>query len=121
MQAVGMVAAAAGPVPATSKADGAEHRLANPATSLDDSFGPVRAWVNTGGASGDPKPWSGGLGRAGVWLITTILKARISGNYGQTPFFNISTGMPIVSPRVPSSAERESVMNAVRPAPARQL
>jgi hypothetical protein len=95
--------------------------LADPATSLDDSFGPVRAWVNTGGASGDPKPRSRGLGRAGVWLITTILKARISGNYRQTPFFDISTGMPIVSPRVLSSAERDSIKYAVRPAPAGTL
>jgi hypothetical protein len=93
--------------------------LENPAASLDDAFGPVRAWVNTGGASGEPKPRSAGLGRAGLWFITTILKARINGDYRQTPFFNVSTGTPVVSPRVLSSAEHANVMNAVRPAPAR--
>jgi hypothetical protein len=90
--------------------------LKDPARSLDDAFGPVRAWVNTGGALGDPKPRSGGLGRAGLWFITTTLKARINGNYRHTPFFSLSTGTPIVPPRVLSSAERASLMNAVLPA-----
>src|ERR1700722_18306358 len=87
--------------------------LQDPARSLDDSFGPIRARVNTGGASGSPKPRSVGLGRAGLWFITTTLKARINGDYRQTPFFNPSTGNPIVSPRVLGGAEHSSVMNAV--------
>jgi hypothetical protein len=92
--------------------------LEDPDSSLDDAFGPVGAVLNTGGASGEPKPRSVGLGRTGLWFITTVLKARINGDYRQTPFFNVSTGTPIVSPRVLSNAEHASVMNA-RPAPAR--
>ena len=93
--------------------------LHDPTRSVDDSFGSVRAWVNTGGASGDPKPRARGLGRAALWFITTTLKARINGNYRRTPFFSPGTGAPIVSPRVLSSVEHATLMDAVRPGPAR--
>jgi hypothetical protein len=80
--------------------------LANAGMSLDDSFGPVRTWANTGSASGDPKPRPRGLGRTVLWLTATILKARITGRYRQTPFFAAGTGAPVVPPRVLDRAER---------------
>jgi Family of unknown function (DUF6151) len=84
--------------------------LENTDTPLNDSFGPVRAWGNTQGASGDPKPKSSGLGRTILWVVSKVLKARINGSYRQTPFFLANTATPIVTPRVLSSAERADVM-----------
>ena len=71
--------------------------------SLDEAFGPVRTWVNTKGAIGDPKPKEEGVGRAIGWFLCTTLKARINGDYKRSPFFNPTTGAPIVTPRVLTS------------------
>ena len=79
-------------------------------TPLQDSFGPVRAWGNTQGATGDPKPKARGIGRTILWFVSTVLKARIDGSYRRTPFFLPEQGTPIVTPRVLSSAERADVM-----------
>jgi hypothetical protein len=82
--------------------------LENSGTPLQDSFGPVRGWGNTQGARGDPKPKSSGLGRTILWVMSSVLKARVNGSYRQTPFF--LKGTPIVTPRVLSSAERADIM-----------
>jgi hypothetical protein len=84
--------------------------------SLDDSFGAVRARVNTKGAKGDPKPEVGGQGAVIWWFITRVLKARLNGDYKRNPLFNPDTGKPVVTPRVLSAEEHSSVMNAVRAA-----
>jgi hypothetical protein len=84
--------------------------LENSGTALQDSFGPVRVWVNTQGAKGDPKPKNRGLGTVILWFVTTILRARINGSYRQTPFYLPDKGMPIVTPRVLSTVERADVM-----------
>jgi Family of unknown function (DUF6151) len=76
---------------------------------LDNSFGPIRARVNTKGAKGDPKPQAMGAGRIILWFIASILKARIDGSYRQTPFFLIAKGTAIVSPRVLTGAERAAL------------
>ena len=70
---------------------------------LDEAFGPVRTWVNTKGASGDPKPKEEGVGRTIGWFLRTALKARLNGDYKRSPFFNPATGAPIVTPRVLTS------------------
>jgi hypothetical protein len=88
--------------------------LENGAQPLDDSFGPVRAWANTKGAKGDPKPKVVGMGPAAWWFISRILKARLNGDYKHTPLFRADTGLPVVTPRVLSSDEHAGVMNAVR-------
>jgi hypothetical protein len=75
-----------------------------------DSFGPVRAWGNTQGARGNPKPKASGVGRIILWFVSTVLKARINGSYRQTPLFLPDKGTPIVTPRVLSSAERAGLM-----------
>jgi Family of unknown function (DUF6151) len=94
--------------------------LQNSATSLDDSFGPVRAWLNTGGASGNPKPPSRGQVRTVFWFITTTVKARISGSYRQSPFFDAVKATPIVLPRVLSDADHTSLMHTARSTQIRQ-
>jgi hypothetical protein len=83
---------------------------------FQESFGPVRAWVNTKGAKGNPKPKTAGLGTTISWFIATTMKARINGSYKYTPFFLVDKGTPIVAPRVLSSGELASVMNAVQTA-----
>jgi hypothetical protein len=83
---------------------------------MQDSFGPVRAWVNTKGAKGNPKPKAAGMGTTILWFLANVAKARIDGSYKQTPLFLVDTGTPIVSPRVLSREERASVMNAVHTA-----
>jgi hypothetical protein len=92
--------------------------LENPDTPLQDAFGPVRAWFHTNSARGTPKPRQAGLGPVAFWVIATLLKARLNGDYRHTPFFRADTGAPVVSPRVLSSGELTRVMNAVRAASA---
>ena len=77
--------------------------------SLDEAFGPVRAWVNTNGALGDPKPKEAGRGRVVGWFLRTTLKARFNGDYKRTPFFNSETGAPVSVPYVLSSEEHARV------------
>jgi hypothetical protein len=87
--------------------------LENTGTSLDDSFGPVRAFVNTKSAKGQ-------AGSSSVSMISVILRfiamvgrARINGSYKRTPFFSADTGTPIATPKVLSRSELERVMNGV--------
>jgi hypothetical protein len=87
--------------------------LANPNQSLQDSFGAVRAVVNTQGAMGTPKPQSKRALAAIGWALALIARARIDGSYKQTPFFHVEHGTPIATPRVLSGEERAQLRNAV--------
>ena len=82
--------------------------------SLSDAFGPVRVWVNTKSAHGEPKPKTRGLGATGAWFFGTVLPARFNGDYRTTPFFHVSTGVPIVTPRVLSAEEHAQLMSTLR-------
>ena len=86
---------------------------------LQDAFGPIRGWVNTGGARGNPKPKAVGQGATIFWFIGHTLKARFNGDYKRTPLFRADTGAPVVEPRVLTSGEHETAMNAVQAAAAR--
>lgn len=81
---------------------------------LDNAFGPVTSWLNTGGAKVNPKPKERGLGKTVGWFLRTTLKARFNGDYVRTPLFHRDTGAPIVTPYVLSSDELARVMAAVR-------
>ena len=83
---------------------------------IQDSFGPVRVWVNTKGAKGNPKPKTVGVGTTILWFLGNVAKARIDGSYKQTPLFLVDKGTHIVSPRVLSPEELARVMNAVQAA-----
>jgi hypothetical protein len=83
-------------------------------STLDSAFGPVRMRVNRQSAKG----------RAPAAPVPTFVMAlvryggllawsRISGKYRQNPFFDATTGLPLVPPRVLSKAEHEKLMNAV--------
>jgi len=82
--------------------------------SLEESFGPVTAWVNTGSARGEPKPKAGGIGKSVVWFLRTAVKARFNGDYRRTPLFDAQSGAPIVVPHVLSPEEHAKVMKAVQ-------
>lgn len=81
-----------------------------------DDFGPIRVWVNTQSAKGEPKPKVAGLWTAGRWFFRTVLKARFNGDYKKNPLFRTETGKPIATPRVLTAEEHENVMNAVKAA-----
>jgi hypothetical protein len=83
---------------------------------LEKAFGPVRAWVNTQGAKGEPKPATRGMAATGAWFLRTVLRARFNGDYRRTPFFRMDTGLPIVAPRVLSPEEHVKLMSSVRAA-----
>ena len=77
---------------------------------LQDSFGPVRSYVNPRGAIGDSKPKSAGMWTTVWWIISRIGKARVSGDYKHTPFFRMDTGKAIAEPHVLSVDERATAM-----------
>jgi hypothetical protein len=87
--------------------------LENGGRSLDDSFGPVRMWVNTKAAKGEVRSssWAaiGGVTR----ILGMLLRARLNGSYKRTMFFSPQTGAPVAQPKVLSREERDSLMQAV--------
>jgi hypothetical protein len=85
-------------------------------SSVNESFGPVTAWVNTKGAKGNPKPTSKGQGRTIRRFIRTTLRARINGDYRLTPFFREDTGAPIAVPQVLADDELARLIEAMRAA-----
>ena len=87
--------------------------LEGPAASLEGSFGPVRAVVNTHSAKGTPKPKSRGMAATLAWLIPAMIKARLDGGYKKTPFFNMDSGAPVAQPKVLSAAELSRLKSAV--------
>ena len=91
--------------------------LQNSSQKIEQSFGPVRTWAHTRGAKGQPKPKAEGISRTVVWFLRTTVKARLTGGYKSTPFFNILRGAPIVQPRVLSEAERARMMASVDASP----
>jgi hypothetical protein len=80
--------------------------------SLDASFGPVRAYVNTKSAKGEVRSSPIGMMSVILRFIAMVARARIDGSYKRTPFFSADTGAPIVTPKVLSRGERERLKSA---------
>jgi hypothetical protein len=80
--------------------------------SLDASFGPVRAYVNTKSAKGAVRSNSIGMISVILRFIAMVARARIDGSYKRTPFFS-AAGAPIATPKVLSRGERDRLMSAV--------
>lgn len=79
---------------------------------LDAAFGPVRMRVNTRSATrGYPSATPLATFAAVLRLLASIGRARLSGSYRRTPFFDADRGTPIVPPRVLTSAERDRLRN----------
>lgn len=73
------------------------------------SFGPVRIAVNTKSARGPVPslPFTYPV-RAMLDLTRSLVGARLSGSYRQSPFFDTDTHAPVRKPLVLSKAEREA-------------
>jgi hypothetical protein len=78
--------------------------------TLDASFGPVQAYVNTRSAKGGGK--SSPLALVAVILRVggIVARARVDGSYKRSPFFSPDTGAPVASPKVLSPGERDRLM-----------
>ena len=87
--------------------------LDNSGMSLEDSFGPVRAHVYMKSARGEPKPESMGLFAVFFRVMRRLVMARIDGSYKSNPFFVPGSGTPIVTPKVLSQAELETLENSL--------
>lgn len=81
-------------------------------SSLGEAFGPIRCWGNVAGAKGMPKPRQVGVPRAILWLLSTLIVARLDGSYKRTPFFD-EAGSLIATPRVLSANEHRALMESV--------
>lgn len=78
--------------------------------SLERSFGPVRMRVNSASAAGKTPPnapltFASSIAR----FLAALIWNRMSGGYKDNPFFDVTTGRPIVQPHVVSPAERASL------------
>jgi hypothetical protein len=91
--------------------------LQSAGASLDDSFGPVRMWVNTKNAKGEVKSNTLAMISGMLRIMARVARARIDGSYRFTPFFSADTGAPIVTPKVLSSSELQNALNAARLGP----
>ncbi len=85
-----------------------------PPATRDAAFGPPTAHVNVAGATG-PAPRE----RAGLGLLAGVLwriaKARISGRWRRTPFFNVETDKPARPPRILTPDERAALDGRTAP------
>jgi hypothetical protein len=88
--------------------------LENGGRSLDDSFGPVRMWVNTKAAMGEVQSSSWvAMGGGVTRILGMLLRARLNGSYKRTMFFSPQTGAPVAQPKILSREERDRLMQAV--------
>jgi hypothetical protein len=74
--------------------------LASSPRSLEQSFGPVRVHLNTQSATGQVKATQFATFQAMFSIAASLVTARLSGSYRQTPFFLADSGKPIRIPRV---------------------
>ncbi len=83
--------------------------LESSAPTVEESFGPVRFCLHTGGSRGGPKPRPFGRARFILWLIGNRLRARANDGFRHNPFFVPETDLPVAQPRTLSAAEREAI------------
>jgi hypothetical protein len=84
--------------------------LENGGATLDESFGPVRAHVNTESTHGRVQSSSIALMVVILRFIALVARARIDGSYKRSPFFAADTGAPVVAPKVLSPGERDQLL-----------
>jgi hypothetical protein len=88
--------------------------LVGDAPSRQASFGPVTMVVGVKSAIGDDKPHSAGLVSGIAKTMAMIIKARLSGAYRRSPFFNPETGAPVAKPMVLTAAQLAAAKSATR-------
>ncbi|WP_372657644.1 DUF6151 family protein [Hydrogenophaga sp.] len=72
---------------------------------LEPDFGPVRAWVSTASALGEPKPQERGMAGLMFRAVSALIGSRLSGRYKRTPFFS-AANTPVAVPVTVSDEER---------------
>ena len=72
-----------------------------------DALGPVSTRYKPEQATAPVTEPKGSMARFAFFTIRNMIRARITGAWKQTPFFNCETGRSIVKPYVLSTAERE--------------
>ncbi|MFL6617602.1 MAG: DUF6151 family protein [Povalibacter sp.] len=82
--------------------------LASSSPSLSDTFGPVRAVLNTQSAKGHVSSSAASNLFAIAVIMKTVLWNRLNGSYRENPFFSI-TGTPVAKPIQLTKAEREQI------------
>ena len=89
--------------------------LVGDAQARQASFGPVTMVVGVKSALGDDnKPHTAGLVSGMAKTMAMIFKARLSGAYRRSPFFNPETGTPVAKPKVLTAAELGAAKSAAR-------
>lgn len=78
------------------------------------SFGPVTMVVGVKSAIGDGKPHAAGLVSGVAKTMAMIIKARLSGAYRRSPFFNPETGAAVAKPKVLTAAGLGTAKSATR-------
>ncbi len=79
---------------------------------LEKLIGPCRFRVNTEAARG-AKIERFGYRRSLIKIMTGVLVGKLTGAYKKDPFFDSETGKPIVSPKVLSEQETDSLYEKV--------
>lgn len=85
--------------------------LRAPGASLDDSFGPIRMWINQTGTEGEVPSSALATLKAIAWMLKQVATARFSGTYRQTPFFD-SNGQLVATPYILTPEELARVKPA---------
>jgi hypothetical protein len=80
--------------------------LADPSSSIESTFGPVRMRSGTKSAKGRPPSSVLGAIATIAGFAFSLVRARLNGSYKRTPFFNVEPGTPVVEPKVLSRQER---------------
>lgn len=70
-------------------------------------FGPIIAQSSVPQAGGPPKSKNGG--RMVMGILSRMIAARLSGRWKKTPFFDLSTGEPIVPVHLIDKEERKAL------------
>ncbi|MFC5499068.1 DUF6151 family protein [Caenimonas terrae] len=89
-----------------------ERCLAAGPPTLQQSFGPVRALLNTHSARSSVKATPLATVAALVRILTPVAWARLRGRYRDNPFFDAATGRPVAPVRELTRAERAAVTDA---------
>ena len=85
--------------------------------TLQESFGPVQAHVNTDSTHGKVRTSSLALMTVIVRFIALVARARIDGSYKNSPFFAAGSADPVAVPKVLSRGERDQLLLLVRAGP----
>ncbi len=92
---------------------GIVHTFLGDSAARDRAFGPARLSVNTRYAKGELRSSSLGMLVSTARILGPVLRARVSGSWRRSPFFEAGTSRPAVPVRVVNPEMREIARRAV--------